>query len=76
MKKFDARKIKKLAPVDRYGELYYYWREAEVMIASNFPQARRYGRRLKRRTEQLYSQWFGPDGHLAYTLQPDAWAAG
>ena len=60
MKRFDIRHIRKLAARERYGELYYYWREAEQMIASNFPEARRYGRRLKRRVETLYSEWFGP----------------
>ena len=34
--------------------------EAEQMIASGFPDARRYGRRLKRRIENLYANWFGP----------------
>ena len=29
------------------------------MIASAFPATRRYGRRLKRRVENLYSEWFG-----------------
>jgi hypothetical protein len=76
MKKFDTRKLKKLDPRQRYGELYYHWREAELMIASNFPTARRYGRRLKRKIEALFSQWFGPNGHLAYTLEPGRWAEG
>lgn len=59
MTKFDARKIRKLTARQRYGELYFHWRQAEQMIASNFPDARRYGKRLKRRVEHLYSQWFG-----------------
>jgi hypothetical protein len=45
--------------MERYGEIYFYWREAEQMIASNFPGARRYGRRLKRRLERLYVEWSG-----------------
>lgn len=61
MTKFDVRKIRKLTDRQRYGELYFHWRQAEQMIASNFPDARRYGKRLKRRVEHLYSQWFG--GH-------------
>jgi len=52
---------------ERYGELYFYWREAEQMIASNFPDARRHGRRLKRRVENLYGEWFGPMGHAIVT---------
>ena len=60
MKRFDIRKIRKLGARQRYGELYFYWREAEQMIASSFPDTQRYGRRLKRRVERLYSEWFGP----------------
>jgi hypothetical protein len=60
MRRFDIRKIRKLAARERYGELYFHWREAEHMIASNFPQGQRYGRRLKRRVEQLHAEWFGP----------------
>src|SRR5512134_3562602 len=60
MRRLDIRKIRKLGARERYGELYFYWREAEQMIASNFPQAQRYGRRLKKRVEGLYSEWFGP----------------
>jgi len=67
MRRFDIRKIRKLAARERYGELYFHWREAEHMIASNFPQGQRYGRRLKRRVEQLYAEWFGP---LAVELLP------
>jgi hypothetical protein len=59
MKPFDIRKIRKLGARQRYGELYFYWREAEQMIASNFPDTQRYGRRLKKRVERLYSEWFG-----------------
>jgi hypothetical protein len=62
MKRFDIRRIRKLGARERYGELYFHWREAEQMIASNFPKAKRYGRRLKRRVEALYEQWFGPLG--------------
>ena len=62
MKRFDIRKIRKLGARERYGELYFHWREAEQMIASNFPNAKRYGRRLKRRVERLYAQWFGSLG--------------
>ena len=58
--RFDIRKVRKLPERERYAELYYYFREAEQMIASNFPQARRYGRRLKKRVENLYANWFGP----------------
>ena len=64
-KRFDIRKIRKLGARERYGELYFYWREAEQMIASNFPQARRYGRRLKKRVENLYAEWFAPFGQGA-----------
>jgi len=59
MRRFDIRKIRKLGARERYGELYFHWREAEQMIASNFPDAKRYGRRLKKRVERLYAQWFG-----------------
>ena len=62
MRRFDIRKIRKLGARERYGELYFHWREAEQMIASSFPEARRHGRRLKRRVEGLYEQWFGPLG--------------
>jgi len=37
--RFDIRKIRKLADRERYAELYFYWREAEHMIASNLPPA-------------------------------------
>jgi len=60
MRRFDVRKVRRLAARERYAELYFYWREAEQMMASNFPDARRYGRRLKRRVENLYAEWFGP----------------
>jgi hypothetical protein len=59
VKRFDIRKIRKLAARERYAELYFYWREAEQMIASKFPHARRYGRRLKKRIENLYAHRFG-----------------
>jgi len=59
-KRFDIRTIRKLEPRARYGELYFYWREAELMIASSLPSARRYGHRLKKRVEDLYSEWFKP----------------
>ena len=59
MRRFDIRKIRKLEARERYGELYFYWREAEQMIASNFPQAQKHGRRLKKRVEDLYAEWFG-----------------
>ena len=36
------------------------------MIASNFPDARRYGRRLKKRVENLYAEWFGPWIQIGY----------
>ena len=62
MRRFDIRKIRKLGARERYGELYFHWREAEQMIASNFPDAKRYGRRLKRRVEALYAEWFGSLG--------------
>jgi hypothetical protein len=58
-KKFDIRKIRRLGAAERYGELYFYWREAEHMIASTLPATRRYGRRLKRRVESLFGEWFG-----------------
>ena len=60
IRRFDIRKIRKLSPRERYGELYFYWRQSEEMIASNLPNARRYGRRLKKRVESLYTQWFEP----------------
>ena len=60
LKRFDIRRIRKLAARERYAELYFYWRQAERMIASNFPPVRRYGRRLKKRVENLYANWFGP----------------
>ena len=59
MRKFDVRKIRKLTARRRYGELYFHWREAEQMIASSLPGAQRHGKRLKRRIEILYSEWFG-----------------
>jgi hypothetical protein len=58
-RRFDIRKIRKLAASERYAELYFYFREAEEMIASNFPNVRRHGRRLKKRVENLYETWFG-----------------
>jgi hypothetical protein len=67
MKRFDIRKIRKLAARERYGELYFHWREAEQMIASSLPDVRRYGRRLKRRIERLYCEWFGAISSLGYT---------
>jgi hypothetical protein len=57
--RFDVRKVRKLAERERYAELYFYWREAEQMIASGFPNAQRYGKRLKKRVENLYTTWFG-----------------
>ena len=75
MKRFDIRKIRKLAGRERYGELYFYWREAERMIASNFPDARRYGRRLKRRVERLYSEWFGAISKEGYATNVAVWSA-
>jgi hypothetical protein len=65
-KRFDIRKIRKLAARERYAELYFYWRESEQMIASNFPPVRRYGRRLKKRVEGLYAHWFGTMGQRGY----------
>jgi hypothetical protein len=65
-KRFDIRKVRKLAQRERYAELYFHWREAEQMIASTFPQTRRYGRRLKKRVENLYSNWFGEMGQGSY----------
>jgi hypothetical protein len=59
MVKFDIRRVRKLEPAERYSELYYHWSRAEQMIASNFPGGQRYGRRLKRRIENLYCEWFG-----------------
>jgi len=59
MTKFDVRKIRRLTDQRRYGELYFHWRQAEQMIASSFPDAQRHGKRLKRRIEHLYSEWFG-----------------
>ncbi len=77
MRKFDIRKVRKLGPQQRYGELYFYWREAEQMIASNFPHARRYGRRLKRRIENLHAEWFAPAQQTVYPGLPGLrWAEG
>ena len=59
MKSFNTRKIRRLAARERYGELYFHWREAEQMIASGLPNARRNGLRLKKKVESLYAQWFG-----------------
>ena len=70
MKRLDVRKIRKLSAPQRYGELYFYWREAEQMIASNFPHAQRYGRRLKKRVEGLYEEWFGPLGQTQNAAGP------
>src|SRR5689334_20914186 len=70
MKRFDIRKIRRLGARERYGELYFHWREAEQMIASNFPDAKRYGRRLKKRVERLYAQWFGPFGEHLHQRRP------
>jgi len=67
--RFDIRKIRKLADRERYAELYFYWREAEHMIASNLPPGRRYGRRLKKRVESLYANWFGTMGQQSYVPQ-------
>jgi len=67
--RFDIRKIRKLADRERYAELYFHWREAEHMIASNLPPVRRYGRRLKKRVERLYANWFGTMGQQSYVPQ-------
>ena len=70
LKRFDIRKVRKLAARERYAELYFYWCESEQMIASNLPPVRRYGRRLKKRVENLYSHWFGSmqrDGYVPQT---------
>ena len=75
MKRFDIRKIRKLAARERYGELYFHWREAERMIASNLPDVRRYGRRLKRRVESLYREWFGAISRKGYATNVAVWAA-
>lgn len=72
VKRFDIRKVRKLAEAERYAELYFYFREAEQMIASNFPQAQRYGRRLKKRIENLYAKWFGPAAGSSYLSQVGA----
>jgi hypothetical protein len=75
MSRFDVRKIRKLDPPKRYSELYYHWRKAEEMIASNIPDARRYGRRLKRRVEKLYSDWFGSFGQAIIYPTQTLWAS-
>jgi hypothetical protein len=75
MRRFDIRKIRKLAGRERYGELYFHWREAEQMIASNFPDARRYGRRLKRRVERLYGEWFGAIARKGFATNVAVWGA-
>jgi hypothetical protein len=66
VRRFDIRKVRKLAARERYAELYFYFREAEQMIASNFPDARRHGRRLKKRVENLYKNWFGDIPNKSY----------
>ena len=75
MKRFNTRKISKLTARERYSELYIYWHEAERMIASNFPEARRYGRRLKRRVEGLYGEWFGAISRQGYATNVAVWNA-
>ena len=72
-RKFDIRKIRKLSARERYSELYFYWREAEIMIASSLPGARRHGQRLKKRVERLYAQWFKPatEGSYLKSLVPE-----
>jgi hypothetical protein len=75
MSRFDVRKIRKLEAPQRYSELYYHWRKAEEMIASNIPDARRYGLRLKRRVEKLYGDWFGPLGQAIIYPSQALWAA-
>jgi hypothetical protein len=75
MKRFDIRKIRKLAARERYGELYFHWHEAERMIASSFPDARRYGHRLKRRVERLYHEWFGAIASKGYATNVAVWNA-
>jgi hypothetical protein len=75
MKRFDIRKIRKLAARERYGELYFHWRKAERMIASNLPDVRRYGRRLKRRVECLYHEWFGAISNQGYATNVAVWSA-
>ena len=67
--RFDIRKIRKLTERERYAELYFHWREAEHMIASNLPTVRRYGRRLKKRVEHLFANWFGSKGEQSYVPQ-------
>jgi hypothetical protein len=76
MTRFDIRRIRKLEAPERYGELYYHWRKAEEMIASNFPDARRHGRRLKNRVEKLYQDWFGAAGQDVYASTHAVWAQG
>jgi hypothetical protein len=74
MRRFDIRKVRKLSPRERYGELYFHWREAEHMIASSIPGARRYGKRLKRRVERLYCEWFGAIANTGYATNVAVWA--
>jgi len=68
MVKFDIRRVRKLDPAERYSELYYHWSRAEQMIASSFPGGQRYGRRLKKRIENLYSEWFGAGRQQTYRI--------
>ena len=75
MRRFDIRKIRKLAGRERYGELYFHWQKAERMIASNFPDARRHGRRLQRRVEGLYREWFGAIAQEGYATNVAVWSA-
>ena len=66
MTKFDIRNLRKLGAAERYNELYFHWSRAEQMIASNLPDGRRYGRRLKKRVENLYAEWFGAGNQINY----------
>ncbi len=76
MSRFDIRKVRKLAAPERYSELYYHWRIAEEMIASNLPDARRHGRRLKNKIEKLYQDWFASAGYTIYPPESMTWAQG
>jgi len=76
MSRFDTRKIRKLEAPQRYSELYYHWRKAEEMIASNLPDARRHGRRLKNKIEKLYQDWFASTGQGVYAPSQPTWVPG
>jgi hypothetical protein len=59
MKKLDVKKLRTLPETQRYHALFYQFREAEHLLASTLPDARKSGKRLKCQVEKLYHEWFG-----------------